>query len=50
MHESMIPKADKKELKHKTDKKTIKSQAPFSPTQHESLAVKIKRHVSQYVY
>ena len=28
----------------------IKSKAPFSPTQHESLALKIKRHMSQYVY
>ena len=57
MHESMIPKADKKSSKEGPTldrknlsrgqiEKIIKSLAPFSPTQHESLAVKIKRHVS----
>ena len=57
MHESMITKVDKKLSKEsptldrknssrgKTEK-TIKSYDPLSPTQHESLAMKMKRHVS----
>ena len=35
-----------KEFKQRTNRKTIKSLDPSSPTQHESLAVKMKMHES----